>query len=114
VVTMMQHLAVLETTGARTFADSSAVLRRGGRLCLVGALTGPDLTLSAWDLLQDLVLTGWSSENLDGDGLRAAVDEIVEQLRAGRLRAPAIERFAMADAADAHRAMERGRALLVP
>jgi NADPH2:quinone reductase len=29
VVTMMQHLAVLETTGARTFADSSAVLRRG-------------------------------------------------------------------------------------
>ena len=32
--------AVLETTGERTFADSVAVLRRGGRLCLVGALTG--------------------------------------------------------------------------
>jgi NADPH2:quinone reductase len=110
--------AVLETTGERTFADSCAVLRRGGRLCLVGALTGPDLTLSAWDLLQDLVLTGWSSENLDGDALRAAVGDIVEQVRAGRLRAPAIERFAMADAAAAHRAMERGelrgRALLVP
>ena len=109
--------AVLETTGARTFADSCAVLRRGGRLCLVGALTGPDLTLSAWDLLQDLVLTGWSSENLDGDALRAAIDQIVEAVRAGRLRAPAIERFALPDAAAAHRAMERGelagRALLV-
>ena len=35
--------AVLETTGERTFSDSVAVLRRGGRLCLVGALTGPDL-----------------------------------------------------------------------
>jgi NADPH2:quinone reductase len=110
--------AVLETTGERTFADSVAVLRRGGRLCLVGALTGPGLRLSAWDLLQDLVLTGWSSENLDGDGLRAAVAQIVSAMRAGELRPPAIERFAMADAAAAHRAMEagdlRGRALLVP
>jgi NADPH2:quinone reductase len=110
--------AVLETTGARTFSDSVAVLRRGGRLCLVGALTGPDLTLSAWDLLQDLSLTGWSSENLDGPALRAAIEQIVGHVRDGRLRAPAIERFAMADAAAAHRAMEsgdlRGRALLVP
>jgi D-arabinose 1-dehydrogenase-like Zn-dependent alcohol dehydrogenase len=39
-------------------------------------------------------------------------------VRAGALRAPAVERFAMADAAEAHRRMEagelRGRALLVP
>lgn len=110
--------AVLETTGARTFAQSVALLRRGGRLCLVGALTGADLTLSAWDLMQDLRLTGWSSENLDGDALRANVAGIVELVRDGRLRAPAIERFAMADAAEAHRRIEagdlRGRALLVP
>ena len=110
--------AVLETTGERTFSDSVAVLRRGGRLCLVGALTGADLTLSAWDLIQELSLTGWSSENLDGPALRTAIAEIVNHVRAGRLRAPAIERFAMADAAAAHRAMEsgelRGRALLVP
>ena len=109
--------AVLETTGERTFADSAAVLRRGGRLCLVGALTGADLTLSAWDLIQELVLEGWSSENLDGDGLRAAIADIVDAVRGAGLRAPAIERFAMADAAAAHRAMEAGelagRALLV-
>ena len=110
--------AVLETTGARTFADSTALLRRGGRLCLVGALTGPDLRLSAWDLMQDLVLTGYSSENLDGDALRASIAGIVELVRDGRLQAPAIERFAMADAAEAHRRIEagelKGRALLVP
>jgi NADPH2:quinone reductase len=108
--------AVLETTGARTFADSAAVLRRGGRLCLVGALTGPQLALSAWDLLQDLQLTGWSSENLTGDGLREHVARISELLREGLLPAPAITRFAMADAASAHAQLERGelrgRALL--
>lgn len=110
--------AVLETTGERTFADSAAILRRGGRLCLVGALTGPGLRLSAWDLLQELELTGWSSENLTGDALRANVAAIVDLVRAGRLPVPAIERFAMADAARAHRRIEagelRGRALLVP
>jgi len=110
--------AVLETTGARTFADSAAVLRRGGRLCLVGALTGPDLTLSAWDLMQELELTGWSSENLTGDGLRSNVAKIVDLVRSGRLPARAVERFAMADAAAAHRCIAagelRGRALLVP
>ena len=109
--------AVLETTGEHTFADSAAVLRRGGHLCLVGALTGEHLRLSAWDLIQELELTGWSSENLTGEGLRKHIAEIVEHVRAGRLRAPAIERFEMEDAATAHNAMERGelagRALLV-
>jgi NADPH2:quinone reductase len=100
--------AVLETTGARTFADSAAVLRRGGRLCLVGALTGPELALSAWDLLQELELTGWSSENLTGDGLRAHVAQIAALVGEGRLRAPAVTRFALADAAAAHAAVETG------
>jgi len=108
--------AVLETTGERTFADSAAVLRRGGRLCLVGALTGADLALSAWDLIQELELTGWSSENLTGDGLRAHVARIAGLVRDGRLRAPAIHRFPLAEAAAAHAAIERGeiagRALL--
>ena len=110
--------AVLETTGARTFADSAAILRRGGRLCLVGALTGAELTLSAWDLIQELTLTGWSSENLTGDALREHVAQIADLVRGGLLTAPAIHRFAMADAAAAHRGLEAGeltgRALLVP
>jgi NADPH2:quinone reductase len=84
----------------------------------VGALTGPDLSLSARDLLQDLHLTGRSSESLDGPTLRTAIAEIVDGVSEGRLRAPAIERFTMANAAAAQRAMQRGelrgRALLVP
>lgn len=110
--------AVLEVTGAATFRQSVAVLRRGGRLCCVGALTGEDLGLSAWDLLQDLVLTGWSSENLDGDGLRASIERIVAWLRSGELRAPAAVQLPLADAAEAHRRLEanevRGRLLLIP
>ena len=110
--------AVLETTGARTFADSTAVLRRGGRLCLVGALTGGQLALSAWDLLQELRLTGWSAESLTGDALREHVAQIAELVRGGLLHPPAIHRFAMADAAEAHARTEAGeltgRALLVP
>ena len=108
--------AVLETTGARTFADSTAVLRRGGRLCLVGALSGAELTLSAWDLLQELELTGWSSENLTGDALREHVAQIAELVSGGRLPLPAVHRFALADAAAAHAQIEAGelsgRALL--
>ena len=107
---------VLETTGARTFADSTAVLRRGGRLCLVGALTGAELALSAWDLIHELVLTGWSSENLTGDALREHVALIAELVRGERLALPAIHRFAVADAAAAHAQIEAGeltgRALL--
>ncbi|MDQ3274214.1 MAG: zinc-binding alcohol dehydrogenase family protein, partial [Actinomycetota bacterium] len=110
--------AVLETTGARTFADSVAVLRRGGRLCLVGALTGDQLALSAWDLIQELQLTGWSSENLTGPVLWEHIAQIVEHVRSGRLQPPAIHRFDMPDAAAAHAQLERGelsgRALLVP
>ena len=108
--------AVLETTGTRTFADSAAVLRRGGRLCLVGALTGGELRVSAWDLMQELVLTGWSSENLTGDTLREHMTRIAELVHGGLLPAPAIHRFALADAAGAHAQIEAGgvtgRALL--
>lgn len=110
--------AVLETTGRRTFADSVALLRRGGRLCLVGALTGAELELSAWDLIQELALTGYSSENLTGDALREHVDQIAGLVRDDRLPAPRTTLIAMAEAARAHELLEsgelRGRALLVP
>jgi NADPH:quinone reductase len=110
--------AVLELLGARTFRDSVAVLRRGGRLCLVGALTGPDLELEAWDLMQDLYLTGYSSENLTGEQLRLDMEEIVAALRAGDLRPPAYRTLPLSAAADAHRLLESGaisgRVLLVP
>lgn len=110
--------AVLETLGNSTFADSTAALRRGGRLCLVGAATGEELRLSAWDLIQDLQLTGWSSENLDGDSLRRDIAQVVDALRAGTLPVPAWRTLPLRDAAEAHRLLEAGgvtgRLLLVP
>jgi NADPH2:quinone reductase len=109
---------VFETLGARTFRDSVASLRRGGRLCLIGAVTGEHLDLIAWDLMQDLVLTGYSSENLTGDELRADIAHLCAELRAGRLRPPDYKVLPLSEAGDAHRRLERGevsgRLLLVP
>jgi NADPH2:quinone reductase len=110
--------AVLETLGASTFPDSVAVLRRGGRLCIVGALTGPELSLQAWDLLQDLHLTGYSSENLTGQELRADISEVVAALTDGSLQPPSHRVLPMREAAQAHRLLEQGgftgRLLLSP
>ncbi|MCP3802624.1 NADP-dependent oxidoreductase [Allokutzneria sp. A3M-2-11 16] len=109
---------VLETLGERTFSDSVAVLRRGGRLCLVGALTGSELGLSAWDLIQELVLTGYSTENLTGDDLREDIAMISGWLGDGTLTPPPYQVVPLAEAARAHRVLEEGgtggRVLLVP
>ena len=110
--------AVLELSGHDTFADSVAVLRRGGRLCALGAVTGGDVQLSVWDLLNELVLTGYSTENLTGGELRKAIHGICQLLSSGGLVAPPCQVFAMAEVAAAHTLMTqgrlRGRALLVP
>lgn len=110
--------AVMELSGQATFADSVAVLRRGGRLCALGAVTGGDVNLSIWDLLHELVLTGYSTENLTGSDLRKAITSICQLLSTGQLPAPPCQTFAMADAAVVHGLMRRsqlkGRALLLP
>lgn len=108
---------VLETVGERTFRDSVAVLKHGGRLCLIGAVSGENICCVAWDLMQDLHLTGYSSENLTGDDLRTDMKQICQWLRNGKIRAPAYRLFPLAEAAQAHALMEKnaltGRALLV-
>jgi NADPH2:quinone reductase len=110
--------AVLETIGERTFRDSVAVLRLGGRLCLVGAASGENLCFTAWDLLQDLRLTGYSSENLTGDDLRADMERICGWFADGLISAPPYQVFPLDAAAQVHASMERGtltgRALLIP
>jgi len=110
--------AVFDTLGAAVFADSVALLRRGGRLCLVGAATGGALTLSAWDLIHELQLTGYSSENLTGIRLRQIVPDLCRWHASGDLPAPRYECLPLADAAIAHQRMEQrtvtGRLLLIP
>jgi NADPH2:quinone reductase len=110
--------AVFETVGQATFVDSAAVLARHGRLCCVGAASGAELTLSAWDLLQDLHLTGYSTENLTADQLRTDVTVLTDALRSGDIEPPPFERLPLSQAAEAHRRMEagdrRGRLILIP
>lgn len=110
--------AVLEMIGQRTFADSVAVLKRGGRLCLVGAASGENLHFIAWDLLQDLQLTGYSSENLTGPDLRADIAHICGWLTGKQVAAPPYRKYPLSEAAKVHALMEQGkltgRALLVP
>ena len=110
--------AVFETLGGRSFAESVAALKRGGRLVLVGAAAGETLSLVAWDLLQDLVLTGYSSENLTGDNLRQDISSLGRLLEQGKISAPPHQRYPLREAARVHQVMERGqltgRALLIP
>ena len=110
--------AVLEISGKDTFADSVAVLRRGGRLCALGAVTGADVSMSVWDLLHELVLTGYSTENLTGPDLRKSMQTVYRLLASSKLAAPPFQTFPMQDAAFVHTQMVqnkvKGRVLLVP
>ncbi len=69
------------------FAQCAAALRAGGRYCLVGAAAGGTVTWDAFGLLNGIVLTGWSSETLDGPQLRAGSEQLksAERARAGRV-----------------------------
>ena len=106
--------AVLDGVGGERFASLVAALRPHGRYCMYGAAASADVALDLWSLLDGRVLTGYSSEDLDGDALRATTDELL----AMRLPAPPTTVLPLADAARAHALLEsreaRGRIVLVP
>jgi len=106
--------AILDTVAGPVFPHLVAALRREGRLCLVGAIAGGDVRFDAWSLLDAITLTGYSTEDLDGDALRAATRALLE------LDLPPVptEALPLAEAARAHAMLERreigGRLVLVP
>jgi NADPH2:quinone reductase len=106
--------AVLDVVAGSLFPDLIASLRRGGRYCIVGAMGGGDVRFDAWSLLDGLVLTGYSTEDLDGDGLRAATRALLE----ANLPPVHPRVLPLADAARAHALLEsrevKGRVVLVP
>lgn len=91
---------------SRTAID---LLDKGGQHLIYGAADSAPLSLSK----EELATRGISSEMVVGPrmlqrvggDLRPLEDEAMAEAAAGRLR-PAVERFALADAADAHRALE--------
>jgi NADPH2:quinone reductase len=89
-------------------------LRHGGRYALVGAIAGGDVRFDAWSLLEDVTLTGYSTEDLDGGALRAATAALL----ADRLPPLAPTVLPLSQAARAHALLEtravKGRVVLVP
>lgn len=106
--------AVLDGVGGPPFSSLIAALRPGGRYCMYGAAAGGDVSFDAWGLLERRVLTGYSSEDLDGTALRAATRELL----ALRLPGPPTTVLPLAEAARAHALLEQralqGRIVLVP
>jgi NADPH2:quinone reductase len=99
---------VFDLVGKSVFAASVGALAAGGRLVFVGGTSGGELTLSGWDLMKPVVITGYSSETLTRDELERAVKWIALRHAAGELRCLEVTQFPLAKAADAHRAMEAG------
>jgi NADPH2:quinone reductase len=106
--------AVLDAVAGQRFRSLVQALRPGGHYCVVGATAGGEVAFDVWDLLDGRILTGYSSESLDGDVLRAATAELLE------LNLPAAPTTVMplAEAARAHGLLDarkvRGRVVLVP
>lgn len=106
--------AVLDVVAGPLFPSLVGALRHGGRYCLIGAIAGGDVRFDAWNLLESLTLTGYSTEDLNGDGLRTATRTLLD------LELPAVPHVVLpfAEAARAHAMLERreikGRVVLVP
>ena len=95
---------VLDTVGGPSFADHLAALRTGGRLVTCGAHAGEVVPLDLVRLFQHghrLIGFGFCTD----EELRTAIGLVVS----GRLPVPVAGRFPLADAADAHRALDARR-----
>ena len=105
--------AVFDVIAGPIFPSLIAALRKGGRYCIVGAIAGGDVKLDAWSLLDGITLTGYSTEDLDGEGLREATGALLA------LKLPPVEHtvLPLERAADAHALLEsralKGRVVLV-
>jgi NADPH2:quinone reductase len=81
---------------------------------MFGAAGGADVAFDLWTLLDGRMLTGYSSEDLDGDALRATTRELV----AMNLATPPTTIMRLTEAGRAHALLEsralRGRVVLVP
>ena len=106
--------AVLDVVAGPLFPSLVRSLRPGGTYCLVGAVAGGAVRFDAWDLLAGITLTGYSTEDLDGDTLRHATRALLEA------KLPPVAHVVMGldEAAHAHALLERralsGRVVLVP
>ena len=96
---------VFEHVGASTFDQSLRSLARGGRLVTCGATTGAEVTINLRLVFFKLLSILGSTM-----GSLAELHEIFRHVEAGRLH-PVVDRvLPLADAAEAHRVLERREA----
>jgi NADPH2:quinone reductase len=106
---------VFDPVGGETFGRSLTALGRGGRLVTTGALDNPDVSLNLWALVGKRArIVGVAGEAAP----REALESIIAQAARGELR-PVIDReLPLAEAAEAHRAIEArqtfGKVILRP
>src|SRR5262249_3460097 len=108
--------AVLDLVGNSTILDSLAMLRRGGRACLAGWLGGLAPIADFNPLLQmasGVYLTFFGSFVFGTPGFPPSdvpLQEIAQQVAAGRLKARPARVFGFEEIREAHRVMEAGEA----
>ena len=108
--------AVLDLVGNSTILDSLAMLRRGGRACLAGWLGGLAPIRDFNPLLQmasGVYLTFFGSFVFGEPGFPLSdvpLQEIAQQVAAGKLRAKPARVFGFEEIREAHRVMEAGEA----
>jgi NADPH2:quinone reductase len=110
--------AVIDTTGGAVFKDCVRIVKKGGRLCSLGNVAGDTLSLSAADLMQEVILTGYDCVELTGDKLRADLGQLIDWHSSGKIKTPEYKCMSLAGAASAHEQIESnktpGRILLTP
>jgi NADPH:quinone reductase len=108
--------AVLDLVGNSTILDSLAMLRRGGRACLAGWLGGLAPIKDFNPLLQmssGVYLTFFGSFVFGEPGFPVSdvpLQEIAQQVAAGRLKAKPARVFGFEEIREAHRIMEANEA----
>lgn len=109
---------VLDAVGGDLFGPCVEALRPGSVLSLVGAVASGRVRFDAWQLIRPVTLTGYSSEDLDGQTLRDAVAALAGWFVGGSIAPPARTTVPLAEASRAHALLEAGgvtgRVLLVP
>jgi len=97
---------VLDAVGAQTFPVGFGLLKKGGRLLLCGKLTGMDVELS-------LHLTYLRHVSIHGLylGEKDELAQLLDWVRAGRVKPVIDQTFALKDAPEAQRRMAAGEQL---
>ncbi len=112
---------VADGVGASTFAGTLQCLALDARWAVYGAIGGGDVAVDLWALVAKCVTLTAYSTNVAGrmaETQRDLAERALPLFRVGKLRAPATQRMALADAAAAHERLASrdvvGRLVLVP